>query len=339
MWNALVSALALETSIVMLDGDPVWPDLGWQWRVAAETGTTFMGASPTFVMACRKAGLAPGRELDLSLRTFCTAGSPLPVEGYRWVHGEVGPKVLLINGTGGTDVCSAIATGCPLLPVWEGEISAPALGVAACAYDADGREVVGELGELVIRRPMPSMPVSFWDDPDGRRYRESYFELYDGVWRQGDWVRFSPEGTCIVTGRSDATLNRGGVRLGTGEFYAVVEELAEVLDSLVVHLEDAEGGAGELLLFVVLADGTELDDDLRARISGALRRDLSPRHAPDRIVAVPGIPRTLTGKKLEAPAKRILRGARPEEVANRDALVEPSALDAFVALGRSSGSR
>jgi acetoacetyl-CoA synthetase len=335
MWNALVSALLLETSIVMIDGDPAWPDLGWQWRLAAETGATFMGASPAYVMACRKAGLAPGRDPGLpALRTFCTAGSPLPPEGYRWVHEDIGPDVLLINGSGGTDVCSAIVTGSPLQPVWEGEISGAALAVAARTFDQDGREVVGELGELVITRPMPSMPVAFWNDPEGRRYRDSYFEHFEGVWRQGDWARVSPEGTWVITGRSDATLNRGGVRLGTGEFYAVVEELPEVVDSLVVHLEDAEGGAGELLLFVVLADGAELGDDLRARIAGALRGELSPRHVPDRILAIPGIPRTLTGKKLEAPAKRILRGARPEEVANRDALLDPAALDAFVALAR-----
>jgi acetoacetyl-CoA synthetase len=245
------------------------------------------------------------------------------------VHDCVGPDVLLINGSGGTDVCSAIVTGSPLQPVWEGEISGPALGVAARTFDADGREVVGEPGELVITRPMPSMPVGFWNDPDGRRYRDAYFERYEGVWRQGDWARVSPEGTWIITGRSDATLNRGGVRLGTGEFYGVVEEIPEVLDSLVVHLEDAEGG--ELRLFVVLADGVRLDDDLRERIAHALRKDLSPRHVPDRIDAVPAIPRTLTGKKLEAPVKRILLGTPPDQVTSRDALLDPSALDAFIA--------
>jgi acetoacetyl-CoA synthetase len=332
MWNALVAALLTRSSIVMLDGDPAWPDLGWQWRVAEETRPSFMGVSPAYLMACRKAGVHPG-ELDLgSIRVFGTAGSPLPAEGYRYVYEELGPDVLLVNGSGGTDVCSGIVGGSPLLPVVEGEISGRLLGVATDAYDLDGRPVVGELGELVITKPMPSMPVGFWGDEDGSRYRSSYFEHYPGVWRQGDWIRFSEEGTCVVTGRSDATLNRGGVRLGTGEFYAVIEELPEVADSLVVHLEDPQGGAGELVLFVVLADGVELDDGLRSAIAGRLRSELSPRHVPDAVHAVPAIPRTLTGKKLEAPVKRILRGEPVDAVASRDSLVDPTALDAFTSL-------
>jgi acetoacetyl-CoA synthetase len=286
-----------------------------------------MGLSPTFLMGCRKAGLAPGRDLDLSsLRVVATAGSPLPAEGYDYVYEQLGPDVLLVNGSGGTDVCSAIVSGSPLQPVYRGEISGRWLGVDTAAFDVSGREVVGELGELVIRRPMPSMPVGFWNDPDGERYRAAYFDVYPGVWRQGDWVRFSEAGTCVVTGRSDATLNRGGVRLGTSELYSVVEELPEVQDSLVVHLEDPEGGPGELVLFVV----AELDEPLRARINTALRSQLSPRHVPDTIAAVPAIPRTLTGKKLEAPVKRILRGEPPEAVASRDALAQPEAIDAFV---------
>jgi acetoacetyl-CoA synthetase len=328
MWNALIGALLLRSSIVMLDGDAVWPDLGWQWRVAEETRPTFMGVSPAFLMACRKAGLRFGREHDLSsIRAFGTAGSPLSLDGYRYVYEEL-PDALLVNGSGGTDVCSGIVGGSPLLPVYEGEMSGRLLGVAAEAFDLDGRPVVGELGELVITKPMPSMPLFFWGDDDGSRYRSSYFELYPGVWRQGDWIRFSPEGTCVVTGRSDATLNRGGVRLGTGEFYGVVEELDEVVDSLVVHLEDADG-AGELVLFVVLRDGLELDDVLRARIARVLRSELSPRHVPDTMYAVRAIPRTLTGKKLEAPVKRILRGEPVEAVASRDSLVDPTALDLF----------
>ena len=337
MWNALVAALLVRSSIVMLDGDPTWPDPGWQWRVAEETRPTFMGVSPAFLMACRKAGLEPGRDCDLSsIRGFGTAGSPLPVEGYRYVYEQLGPKVLLVNGSGGTDVCSGIVGGSPLLPVWEGEISGRLLGVAAEAFDPGGRPLVGELGELVITRPMPSMPVRLWGDADGSLYRDSYFAMYPGIWRQGDWIRFSERGSCEVTGRSDATLNRGGVRLGTGEFYGVVEELPEVADSLVVHLEDEEGGAGELILFVALADGAELDDELQARICRTLRDELSPRHVPDRIDAVPAVPRTLTGKKLEAPVKRLLRGAAPEDVASRDALLDPTALDTFVALAHSA---
>jgi acetoacetyl-CoA synthetase len=336
MWNALVSALLLQSSIVMLDGDPAWPDLDWQWQLAESLRPTFMGASPAFLMACRKAGLRPGAEHDLSsIRVFGTAGSPLPADGYRYLSDTLAPGALILNGSGGTDVCSAIVGGSPLQPVWEGEMSGPALGVAALAVDAGGDPVVGELGELVIARPMPSMPVGFWGDDDGSRYRAAYFDDFPGLWRQGDWIRFTERGSCVLTGRSDATLNRGGVRLGTGEFYGVVEELPAVVDSLVVHLEDDSGGAGELLLFVVLAPGAVLDDDLRATIGRTLRAELSPRHVPDAVLQVPAIPRTLTGKKLEAPVKRILRGARAEQVASADALLDPAALDAFVELASS----
>jgi acetoacetyl-CoA synthetase len=259
-----------------------------------------------------------------------TAGSPLPGEGYDYVYEQLGPDVLLVNGSGGTDVCSAIVSGGPMLPVIRGEIAGRALAMDTAAFDPHGREVVGELGELVIRRPSPSMPVRFWDDPDGAKYRAAYFDVYPGVWRHGDWVRFSAQGTCVVTGRSDATLNRGGVRMGTSELYAVVEDLPEVQDSLVVHLEDPEGGAGELILFVV----ADLDDGLRTRIAQALREQLSPRHVPDAIQAVPAIPRTLTGKKLEAPVKRILLGEPADAVASRGALTDPRAIDAFVAYAR-----
>ena len=334
MWNALIAALVVRSSIVMLDGDPGWPDLGWQWRVAEETRPTFMGVSPTFLMACRKSGLQPGRDLDLSsIRVFGAAGSPLPVEGYRYVYEQLGPDVLLINGSGGTDVCTGIVGGSPLQPVYEGEISGRLLGVAVDAFDAQGNpQQVGALGELVITEPMPSMPVKMWGDDDGSLYHSSYFEMFPGVWRQGDWISFSERGSCVLTGRSDATLNRGGVRLGTGEFYSVVEELPEIMDSLVVHLEDDEGGLGELALFVVLADGIELDDELRGRIGRELRSQLSPRHIPDTIRAVPAIPRTLTGKKLETPVKRLLRGAPIETVASRDSLLDPTALDLFAAI-------
>ncbi len=331
MWNALVSALLLRASIVMLDGDPAWPDLLEQWRVAEQTQPSVMGVSPAYLMGCRKAGVEFGR-CDLhSIRALCTAGSPLPVDGYTYAYQQLGPEAVLINGSGGTDVCTGIVSGSFAQPVYEGEISGPCLGVDVRAFDANGNEVLGALGELVITQPMPSMPVALWNDPSGERYRDAYFSRYPGVWRQGDWIKFTERGSCVITGRSDATLNRGGVRLGTGEFYAVVEDLPEVVDSLVVHLEDDGGGSGELLLFVVPAPGATLDDDLSRRIAGVLRSELSPRHVPDAIVAVPAIPRTLTAKKLELPVKQILVGTPPENVASRDALAQPDALDAFVA--------
>jgi len=335
MWNALVTSLLHRASIVMIDGNPAYPDLSMQWRLAEETRPTFMGASPALLMGCRKAGLDLTR-LDLSsIRQLGAAGSPLPAEGYAWVYEQLGPDVLLNCGSGGTDVCTGIVQGSPMQPVFAGEIAGRCLGVDTAAFDPDGNEVVGALGELVIRAPMPSMPVGFWDDPGDERYHAAYYEDYPGVWRHGDWILFTERGSCIITGRSDATLNRGGVRMGTGEFYEVVEELDEVLDSLVVHLEDDEGGAGELLLFVVLRHDATLDDDLRARIGRALRGELSPRHVPDTVEAVPAIPRTLTGKKLELPVKRMLRGADQARVASRDALADPRAIDAFAEYARS----
>jgi acetoacetyl-CoA synthetase len=286
MWNALVSTLLLRASIVMIDGNPAYPDLGFQWQLAEETRPTMMGASPAFALACRKAGIEPRRYDLSSLRSIGTAGSPLPVDGFEWFYDQLGPSVLLINGSGGTDVCSGIVQGNPLIPVYAGEIAGRCLAVDTAAFDPDGREVVGELGELVIRQPMPSMAVSFWNDPDGARYRAAYFDVYPGIWRHGDWIMFTERGSSVITGRSDATLNRGGVRLGTSEFYSVLEELDEVLDALVVHLEEAD----ELILFVVLREGLELDDAMRKRIAGALRDSLSPRHTPDTIVALPGDP-------------------------------------------------
>jgi acetoacetyl-CoA synthetase len=331
MWMALVNTLLLRASIVMLDGNPMYPDFSAQWRLAEELRPTLMGGVPAFLMACRKAGVDL-RDLDLSsIRQFCAAGSPLPPEGFDWIYEQLGPDVLLNVGSGGTDVCTGMVQGSPLQPVYRGEIAGPCLAVDVVAYDEDAQPVVGELGELVIRQPMPSMPVGFWNDPGDERYRAAYFEHFPGVWRHGDWIMFTERGSCVITGRSDATLNRGGVRLGTGEVYSVVEGLDEVMEGLVVHIEDPGGGAGELILFVVLAEGAELDDELRSRIAGELRSTLSPRHVPDTIEAVPAIPKTLTMKKLELPVKRILLGDPPEKVASRDALADPEALDAFVA--------
>ena len=331
MWNALVSTLLVRASIVLIDGNPIYPDLSAQWRLAEEVRPTMLGLSPSFVMASRKEGVEPGRHFDLSsIRTLGAAGSPLPLEGFAWVYEQFEPTVLLNLGSGGTDVCTGIVQGNPLLPVYAGEMSGRCLAVDAQAFGADGTPVVGELGELVICRPMPSMPVGLWNDPDGSRYRAAYFDEFPGVWRHGDWIAFTERGSSVITGRSDATLNRGGVRLGTSEFYAVVEEFEDVTDSLVVHLEAND----ELLLFVVLRPGMDLDPELRTRIARALRDGLSPRHAPDAVVAVPAIPRTLTGKKLELPVKRILTGTPAEDVASADALVDPAAIEPFVAYAR-----
>ncbi len=331
MWNALVSSLLVRSSIVMVDGNPAHPDLGWQWRLAQETRATIMGASPGFVMACRKAGIDLRGE-DFAIRVVGSAGAPLPPEGYAWIRDQLGPAVQLNVGSGGTDICSGLVQNNPLLPVWAGEISGRCLGADVHAFDEHGREVVGELGELVITSPMPSMPVGFWGDDDGSRMRAAYFDQYPGVWRHGDWIIFHDNGSCHVAGRSDATLNRGGVRLGTAEFYRVVEEMEEVADSLVVHLEDPQGGNGDLLLFVALEEGHELDDELRRAIGGGLREALSPRHVPDRILQVPCVPRNLTGKKLELPVKKILQGATIAEVASPDSLAVPGSLEPFVAL-------
>jgi acetoacetyl-CoA synthetase len=280
-------------------------------------------------MACRKEGIEPAVEFDLSrVEQIGCAGAPLVKEGFSWLVAQLGQGVLLNVGSGGTDVCTGIIAGSPIQPVYAGRMSGPVLGCALAAYDLQGRPVTGQLGELVITKPLPSMPVGFWGDTDGSRYRAAYFDVYPEIWRFGDWVCFYPEGGAVVSGRSDATLNRGGVRLGTADFYAVVEEFAEVSDSLVVHLEDTDGGPGQLILFVVTADGT-LDDELRDRLVVALRTGLSPRHVPDTIRAVRGIPRSRTGKKLELPVKAILQGATPDEVASRDSLVDPSTLDLF----------
>ncbi len=341
MWNFLVSAPAVGTAIVMFDGDPGHPDLSALWRLADEAGVTFFGTSAPYVMACRKAGLVPGGLADLSrLRGLGSTGAPLPAEGFDWVYEAVSSTVQLQSLSGGTDMCTGFVGGVALLPVWRGEITCRCLGAKVEAYDESGQPVVGQLGELVITRPMPSMPVGFWGDESGQRYREAYFDTFPGVWRHGDWITVTARGSCVITGRSDATLNRGGVRLGTAEFYAVVEGLDEVVDSLVVHLTDSgpDGDTDELLLFVVLAEGVELDDSLRARIAGELRRALSPRHTPDEIHQVRAVPRTLSGKKLEVPVKKILTGTPAERAAAEGALANPESLGEFTAMPRRRSS-
>lgn len=339
MWNFLVSGPAVGATIVLFDGNPGHPDLGGLWRLAAETGTTYFGTSAPFLLACRKAGLVPRQIADLSaLRGVGSTGAPLPAEGFHWVYDTVGDHLQLQSLSGGTDVCTGFVGGVPLLPVYAGEIACRALGAKVEARSADGTPVIGELGELVITEPMPSMPVGFWNDTDGVRYAEAYFDVYPGVWRHGDWITINERGGCVITGRSDATLNRGGVRLGTAEFYSVVEGLDEVLDSVVVHLEDDEGGAGELLLFVVLAEGLTLDDAMRATICRELRTALSPRHVPDEIHQVRAVPRTLSAKKLEVPVKKILTGTPVDQAAAKGALANPESLTAFATFAQSRTS-
>ena len=337
MWNLLVSGLCVGSAIVLFDGDPGWPDLGALWRMAAEAGVTVFGVSAPFLLSCRRAGLDLGGCGDLSLvRAVGSTGAPLPADGFVWVHQQL-PHVWLTSASGGTDVCTAFVGGSPLVPVVAGEISCRYLGARVEAFDEDGRSMVGEEGELVVTAPMPSMPTRLWGDRDGSLLQAAYFSRFPGVWCHGDWIRITGRGSCIITGRSDATLNRGGVRLGTSEFYAVVEELPQVADSVVVHLSDREGGPGRLVLFVQLAEGAQLDDALRARLRGNLRSMLSPRHVPDDIYTVPAIPRTHSGKKLEVPVKRILGGAPVASVASEGSLANPGALEPFVEIGRRLG--
>jgi acetoacetyl-CoA synthetase len=328
MWNLLVSGLAVGASVVLFDGSPTHPGPDALWELAARHGVTCFGVSAPYIQACMKAGLEPSR-LDLAaLRSVGSTGAPLPPEGFAWIYEAVKQDVLLSSLSGGTDVCTAFVGGAPTLPVRAGEIPCRMLGCAVAAFDAAGRPVVGEVGELVITAPMPSMPIAFWNDPDGRRLREAYFDTYPGVWRHGDWIKINESGSCVIYGRSDSTLNRGGVRMGTSEFYRVVEELPEIADSLVIDTSGATG-EGRLLLYVVLSEGVSLDDvrdSLRARI----RTSLSPRHVPDEIIAIDEVPRTLNGKKCEVPVKRILAGVPLDEAVSEGALKNPAAMRAFV---------
>jgi acetoacetyl-CoA synthetase len=331
MWNYLASALVVDSPVVLFDGDPGYPDLLELWRLAADAEITVFGVSAPFLLSCRAEGLRPGEELDLSaIRSVGSTGAPLPAEGFGWVYEAVGRDLLLASASGGTDVCTAFVGASPLLEVRAGEIQARALGCKVEAFDEQGQPVIGQRGELVITLPMPSMPVGFWNDPDGERYRAAYFDEYPGVWRHGDWIEITERGSCIITGRSDATLNRGGVRMGTAEFYAVVDDVEGVVDSLVVHHTDPEGGPGELVLFVVLEEGLVLDDERRRAVATAVREEISPRHVPDEIQQIPEVPRTISGKKMEIPVKRLLEGEPLDEVANPGAMANPGSLDVFV---------
>jgi acetoacetyl-CoA synthetase len=334
MWNFLVSGLLVGSTLVLYDGSPAHPGLDTLWRLAAEEGVTYFGTSAPYLIACKKARLRPAQKFDLGrLKTVGTTGAPLPADGFAWVYAEVGRDLLLASISGGTDVCTAFVLSCPVLPVHAGEIQCRGLGAKVEAFDAEGKAVTGEVGELVLTEPLPSMPVAFWGDSDGSRLHEAYFSSYPGVWRHGDWIKITERGSSVIYGRSDSTLNRGGVRMGTSEFYRVVEALPEIADSLVVDTATLEGDAvGKLWLFVVVAAGSTLDAELVKRIKDTVRRDLSPRHVPDAIRAVRAVPRTLNGKKLEVPVKRILTGTPPERALSRDTLADPTSIDAFVEL-------
>ena len=329
MWNFLVGVLLTPASIILYDGNPGYPDMGVLWDLAERTGMTCFGTSAAYIAACMNDGVEPGNGRDLSrLRSVGSTGSPLSPEGFDWVYGHVGEDTWLFSTSGGTDVCTAFVGGVPILPVYKGELQARALGAKVEAFDEDGKSVIDRVGELVITEPMPSMPVFFWGDDDGSRYRSSYFEMYPGIWRHGDWIEITSRGTAIIYGRSDSTINRGGVRMGTSEIYRAVADVPEVVDSLVVDLP-RPGTDGWMPLFVVLQEGAKLDDDLESEIKRRIREQCSPRHVPNEIFQIAEVPRTLSGKVLEVPVKRILMGEPAEKAASRDSLVNPAALDYF----------
>ncbi|MFC6429214.1 acetoacetate--CoA ligase [Nocardiopsis tropica] len=329
MWNFLVSVLLTPASIVLYDGSPAAPDMGALWDLAAEAGVTVFGTSAGFLASSMKEGVHPREGRDLSrLKAIGSTGSPLSPEAFSWVYDEFGADLWLFSTSGGTDVCSCLVGGTPTLPVYEGEIQSRALGMAVASWDPEGRELTGEVGELVVTQPAPSMPVFFWGDEDGERLRDSYFSVYPGVWRHGDWIEITDRGTAIIYGRSDSTINRGGVRMGTSEIYRAVLALDDVVDALVVDVPQ-EDGSSRIELFTVLREGADLEGDLPGEIARRIRTDCSPRHVPDRVRAIAAVPRTLSGKVLEVPVKRILMGEDPEKVASRDSLANPEALDRF----------
>jgi acetoacetyl-CoA synthetase len=335
MWNFVVSGLLSEAAIVLYDGSPGLDDMNVLWDLAADSEMTCFGTSAGYIGACMKAGVAPGRGRDLSrLRSLGSTGSPLSPEGFDWIYEHVGRDTWLFSTSGGTYVCTAFVGGVATLPVYRGELQGRSLGAAIEAFDEHGKSVVDEVGELVITEPMPSMPLYFWGDESGERYRESYFDMFPGVWRHGDWIKITQRGTAVIYGRSDSTINRGGVRMGTSEIYRVVLDLDEVVDALVVDVP-RDGGEAWMPLFVVLREGTELDDDLVQRIRRRVREDCSPRHVPDEVKSIAEVPRTLSGKALEIPVKKILMGTAPDKAASRESLANPQALHYFIELAGS----
>jgi len=332
MWNFIVSGLLTEAAIVLYDGNPGHPDMGVLWDLAERAEVTMFGTSAAYIAACMKAGVEPGSGRDLSaLKAVGSTGSPLSPEGFDWIYEHLGRDTWLFSTSGGTDLCTAFVGGVATLPVYRGELQARALGAAVEAWDEDGRPVVEEVGELVVTEPMPSMPLYLWGDEDGSRYRESYFEMFPGIWRHGDWLELTRRGTAVIYGRSDSTINRGGIRMGTSEIYRAVLGIDAIVDALVVDVP-RPGTDGWMPLFVVLREGAQLDEELPREIARRVREQCSPRHVPDEVFEIDEVPRTLSGKVLEVPVKRILMGTPPEKAASRDSLANPAALDYFVAM-------
>ena len=336
MWNFLTSVLLTPAAIVLYDGNPGYPDMGRLWDLAEQTGMTTFGTSAAYLHACMKAGVEPAKGRDLSrLRAVGSTGSPLSPEGFQWVYDQLGSETWLFSTSGGTDVCSAFVGGTPLKPVHLGELQCRALGAKVEAYDEEGNPVIDEVGELVITEPLPSMPVKLWGDEDGSKLREAYYDFYPGVWRHGDWIRITPRGSAVIHGRSDSTINRGGIRMGTAEIYRAALAVDEVTDALVVDIPDASGSGDHWLpLFVVLDENAELTDDVVKALRTRIREDCSPRHVPDEVIAVDEVPRTLSGKVLEVPVKKVLMGGDPDKAAARDSLANPEAFDWFVAFAK-----
>ncbi|MDA8372115.1 MAG: acetoacetate--CoA ligase [Nocardiopsaceae bacterium] len=339
MWNFLVSVLLTDASIVLYDGSPGYPDLGVLWDLAERAGVTIFGTSAGYLASCMKAGIHPTEGRDLSrMHAIGSTGSPLSPEGFDWCYREFGDGLWLFSTSGGTDICSCLVGGVPTLPVYEGEIQARCLGMAVASWDSEGARLIGEVGELVVTEPAPSMPIYFWGDPDGERLRDSYFSMYPGTWRHGDWIEITERGTAVIYGRSDSTINRGGIRMGTSEIYRAVLALDEIVDALVVDVPRSDGGS-RIELFVVVREGAVLDDGLTSRLERRIREDCSPRHVPDEVHAISEVPRTLSGKVLEVPVKRILMGEEPDKVASRDSLANPQALDFFSRLAQQGRGR
>ncbi len=339
MWNFLVGGLLTGATIVIYNGSPAFPDLNVLWKLAEQIGITYLGCSAAFINACMKAGINPSERYDLSrIKAVGSTGSPLSENGFRWIYKKVNKNLSVQSVSGGTDLCTAFVCGCQLLPVYAGEIQAAALGASVKAFDRDGRSIIGRLGELVITKPMPSMPIYFWNDLQNERYRSSYFGMYPNIWRHGDWIKFTDRGSCVIYGRSDSTINRQGIRMGTSEIYRAVESLPQIQDSLIVDLE-LLGRESYMPLFVVLTSGADLDDHLRQQVKEVIRRDISPRHVPNEIFIIDEVPYTLSGKKMEVPIRRILLGEPVEEAVNPGAMRNPQSIGFFVHFSEALASR